>query len=246
MERMPESRALVGIDVIGSANTPGYHRKPLWDGLTGMLDTGLEQAGITPDDVLWQEPTGDGALYTLTGDRLGAAFDLAAHLDRLARQHNRRYKPDIRLRIAVDRGPVGVEPGYYSPKIQLSRLINAPAFSALLDCCLRERPADAVHTGLITSAEAFLDVFGGDYTTEVHQSEFAEISVSLKEFADRVWVRVPGLDPRSLTEFARSIVPAATEEPRVYHVQNVNNGTMTSSVQAGIVHGGIHLGGKRQ
>ncbi|HET6503826.1 MAG TPA: hypothetical protein VFG87_24010 [Amycolatopsis sp.] len=249
MDLMPETRVLLGVDVIGSAGNPGHQYNALWRALDRMLGTALNECGIPNDELLDWEPGGDGVLYTLPSRRLGTALDLTEHLDRLAAAHNRKHKPDLRLRIAVELGAVGDEPGYYAPKVWQQRLLNARAFKELMKHCLRERPEGSVNTGLIVSAPAFREVFSGDYTRTVQRHDFAEIEASEKEFAETAWVRVPGLDSRTLKEFVAATaatdtagITETTPEPKTRVVNQVF-GTM-NGVQAGDVHGDINFGPK--
>lgn len=239
---MPETRVLLGVDVIGSASNPGHHYNALWRSLDRILGTALAESGIPPEEVLDVEPGGDGALYTLPSHRLGAMLDLTARLDELAAAHNRSRKPEIRLRMAVELGAVGDETGYYAPKVRLSRLLNAAAFKTLMRRCLSDRPDGSVNSGLIVSSPVFREAFGGAYTASVEEYEFAEIEASEKEFREKAWVRVPGLDARTLTEFATAAEPApAPGEPAGGRVVNQVFGSM-HGVQAGDVHGDINFG----
>src|SRR5262245_35736766 len=123
MTLLPETRTLLGIDVIASAANPGYHLDALWRSLSEILDAALLESGIHPEEVLETEHTGDGSLYTFPSRDLGLVLDLSHRIDELAAEHNRWHKPDIRLRIAVDVGAVGSSDGYYSPKIWRGRLL---------------------------------------------------------------------------------------------------------------------------
>ncbi|MBB5957842.1 hypothetical protein FHS29_004437 [Saccharothrix tamanrassetensis] len=226
---VPEHRALLGVDVVGSARNEGYHLNTVHGAVAEMVRDALATAGIGRADVVEWEPTGDGALLTLPSRRLGAVLDAAHHLDGLAAQHNRHRKPDIRLRLAVEIGPVGAQPGLYAPKIALSRLLNASVFKELVARC------DGMNTALIVSDGALRAVFGGDYTRHVRRTDFSPLAVRDKEFADTAWVRVPGCDPHK---------PGPAEPPASPpggRVVNVVNGSF-NGVQAGEVHGGIHLG----
>jgi hypothetical protein len=253
---MPDTRALLAIDVIASASNPGYYRDRLWGELNGLLGAGFRDAGLTPEEVVQYEPAGDGGLYTFPDNRLGVLVDLAHRLDGLAAERNRWTKPDIRLRVAVEVGAVGDGPGYYSPKVDLDRLLGAPVFKALLGRCIDEHTDDlgncAVHSGLILSDQVFRGVFGGDYTGLVRGNEFVELSAVRKEFSEQAWVRVPGVDTRSLAHFAAEIdsseadpdTESAAERP--VRVTNTITGTAKNSVQAGVVNGGVHLGRGRR
>lgn len=246
MNLMPQTRVLLGVDVIGSATNEGHQLGALWRALDRMLGAALAGSGIPPEEILDYEPGGDGALYTLPSRYLGVGVDLADQLDRLAAAHNRSRKPDIRLRIAVELGAVGDETGYYAPKIRLNRLLNALAFKELMKRCVRERPEGSVNSGLILSGTAYREAFGGDYTRAVREHEFTKIEVSEKEFTEQAWVRVPGLDSHTVTEFASAAAPPAAEPPAAApepqaRVVNQAFGPM-NGVQAGDIHGDIHFG----
>ncbi|MFD2419275.1 hypothetical protein [Amycolatopsis pigmentata] len=240
-DEMPETRALLGVDVIDSASNEGYRLNALWVALDRMMHTALTDNGIPPGEVLNSEPGGDGGLYTLPGHRLGAMLDLTTRLDELAATHNRFHKPEIKLRIAIELGAVGDETGYYAPKIRLNRLLNAGAFKALMERCLRERPDGSVNSGLIISRSAFHEAFGGAYTATVHRHEFVEIEAAEKKFKEMAWVRVPGLDSRTLAEFASARAEATRARAETGKVVNQVFGAM-NGVQAGDVHGDINFG----
>jgi hypothetical protein len=252
MAVMPGTRALLAVDVIGSARNPGYHRDRLWGELTAMLRSGFDAAGLTPAEVVGYEPTGDGALYTLPDNRLGALVDLTQRLDELAANRNRWSKPDIRLRVAVEMGAVGDGPDYYSPKVDLNRLLGASAFKELVKRCVTENTDELgncpINSSLIVSGPAFRSVFGGDYTTLVRETDFVRLAAVHKEFNEQAWVRVPGVDTRTLAKFADEITtsePVEDVEPMAgssVRVTNTVTGTMTDSQQFGVVNGGVRIG----
>ncbi|HEX6342067.1 hypothetical protein [Umezawaea sp.] len=240
MELVPQHRALFGVDVVGSARNPGYHLDAVRRTLDAALERALAERGIEREEVLARESTGDGALLTLPSGRLGALFDVAHSLENLLADWNRRNKPEVRLRIAVEVGPVGDEPGFYAAKVTLGRLLDASAFKELFERCLGEQGPDGASTALIVSDHAWRTAFGGDHTRVVRQGEFSPLSVRDKEYADTAWVRIPGFDPRTATGPARP-------EPRPTGrggVVNQVNGTM-SGIQAGDVYGGITFGTQR-
>lgn len=248
MRDMPDTRALLGVDVIGSASNPGYHRDALWGELSQMLRTALTESGITPDEVKKYEPTGDGALYAFSAARLGTAVDLSDRLGELAADRNRWEKPDIRLRIAVEIGAVGDGTGYYSPTIWLTRLLGADAFKHLVNECISantDRQGNSpISSALIVSQNAFRSVFGGDYT-KVRETDFAELTVANKEFSEPAYVRIPGVDARTIAELATRQPATASQETDEtargsVTVRNTSHGPMKDSFQIGVVHGGVH------
>ncbi len=244
---MPEFRTLFGVDVIASASNPGYHLERVWGALSEMLSEALDASGITPEEVVRCEPGGDGALYVLPGNRLGALVDLTDRLDKLAARRNRWHRPDLRLRMAIETGAVSDHPTYEVPMIRLCRLLAARGFKSLVNGCVRANTDDRgncpVNSGLIMSTAAYRAVFGGDYTEVVRDTDFAEIPVSDKEFAERAWVRVPGIDARSLSERATTVQPPDDEpRPPSSKVTNTIHGDAKNAVQAHTITGGIRLG----
>ncbi|MEU4802609.1 hypothetical protein [Actinosynnema sp. NPDC023587] len=229
---LPRHRALLGVDVIGSARNEGHDLEPVRAAVDGLVRDALTTAGIFRSDVVEWESTGDGVLITLPGRKLGAVLDSAHHLDELVEAHNRERRPDIRLRLAVETGPVGPHPGLYAPKISLCRLLNAASFKDLTARCT------GMNTALILSDQAHGAVFGGDYTRHVRRTQFGPLDIREKEYAATAWVRIPGFDTRHPGPPV-STGTSAVPEP-IGRISNVVHGSV-HGVQAGIVYGGITL-----
>jgi hypothetical protein len=192
MNLVPDHRVLLGVDVVKSASNPGYHLAAVSDAVTTMLDDTLRSTGVE-SDVLRREFTGDGELLTLPARRLGSLFDLADRLNQLAEGYNRWRKPEIKLRIAVEVGPVEDRRQLTEPMISLARMLNAPAFKELFRQCLNTG-RDRTQTALICSDHAWRAAFGGDHTLHVRREDFAVIQVRDKEYEASARVRIPGFD----------------------------------------------------
>lgn len=235
MHLIPEHRALLGVDVAESAGKPGHQLAAVPEALEDLLTWALRGSGIDRAEVLDWEKTGDGALLTLPSGQLGALLDTADLLDVAAARRNRRYQPDIRLRIAIESGPVGQEPGFYPAKIGLNRMLDAQELKDLFVRCRQEREEDA-HTALIVSEHAFRTAFGGDHTSLIRRSEFGSLEVRNKEYVDSARVRVRGFDPRSLEAFSQP-----TQDPSAAPtggVRNINRGDIRG-IQAGQIIGNV-------
>ncbi len=237
MNPVPEHRALLGVDAIGSAQLPGHLMNAVPATIMKLVTAALTQSGITPNDVLSLESPGDGVLMVLPSARLGAVLDAAVLLDQLTTDHNRWHKPEVRLRIAVHVGPVG-DDGFHRARITHTRLLDAPEFKDLLERCHSEGSDDTANTALIVSTEALDTAFSGDHTRVARRSDFASLPVAHKEYRHEAWVRVPGFDSRSVVGFTN---PAAAPEP-VAHYQNIAHGevgTQISTVNGSLtIHGG--------
>jgi hypothetical protein len=238
---VPQHRALLGVDVIGSAQLPGYLMNAVPGTISKLIDAALAQSGVQPGDVLSLESPGDGALLVLPSERLGDVLDAAVRLDQLTIDHNRWNKPEVRLRVAVHIGPVG-DDGFHRARITHTRLLDAPEFKSLLKRCHDEAAEETATTALIVSSEALDTAFSGDHTQVARRGDFTSLPVAHKEYRHNAWVRVPGFDPRSLAAFTQ---PDSTPEPEV-RTQNVVHGDM-HGVQAGTVNGGLtfHAGRRR-
>ncbi len=247
MELVQEHRALFGVDVAGSAGIPGHQRGQLAGAMSELLHKAMWETDIQHPDVLQWEHTGDGAMLLLPGRFLGLLFDLAARLDTAIAEHNRHRRPDLKVRIAVELGPVGDTPGFYGPRISHARLLNAPAFKDLLRRCMTERPDGSISTGMIASDHAYTTAFGGDHTELVRQADFAPVTVREKEFTGKAWIKVPGFDARTIAGFAaqqpETPGPAHAERP-VTHVTNQVGRDLRGGIQAGTIHGHASFGGR--
>ncbi|WP_243787967.1 hypothetical protein [Saccharopolyspora gloriosae] len=258
MTLVPENRTLFAVDVVGSASTRGYHVGEIVPAITSLVDTALHRSGLAGEDVLDRESTGDGAILTLPGSYLGAVLDAAEYLDRAAVERNKRSKPEIRLRMAVETGPVGVVPGYYPAKTALDRMLNATAFKDLFDRCREIGASDEVNTALIVSEHAKRTAFSGDHLQVLREGEFVRLPVRNKEYTAEAWVRVPGFDRRTTAELITAgeadaagadAAPepgsgAAAAEPASSnsHVHNEVHGSHNDIIQADVIHGGVNTG----
>ena len=150
MNPVPQHRALLGVDVIGSAQLPAYLMNAVPETISKLVDSALEQSGVEPNHVLSVESPGDGVLMVLPSEQLGAVLDAAVRLDQLTVDHNRWSKPEVRLRVAVHVGPVG-EDGFHRARITHTRLLDAPEFKDLLKHCQAEGAEETATTALIVS-----------------------------------------------------------------------------------------------
>ncbi|WP_028926681.1 hypothetical protein [Pseudonocardia acaciae] len=197
MELVPDHRALLRMDVVRSASNRGYHLTAVSDAVTTMTDDALRSMGAE-SDVLKRDFIGDGELLTFPGRRLGSLFDMADRLNQLVEGYNRWRKPEIKLRVAVEIGPIGGGRQLTTPMISLARMIDAEAFKKLFQQCLN-RGRSLTHAGLICSDHAYRVAFGGERTRYVRQDEFTSILLKNKEYQATAWVRIPGFDAESLS-----------------------------------------------
>lgn len=239
---MPSHRTILGVDVLKSALLPSRQLNEVPKIVDELLAAAFTASGIQSSDVVARLHTGDGAVLTLPDELLGAAVDATQCVDELARQRNQSYKPEIRLRMALHMGFLPEGDGFYRPKIDLIRLLDAPAFREVLDRAAAGFPEGRFNSGLILSDSTYRAVFADRYTELVDMDEFTRVEVVTKEHASTAWVRVPGAG-YGMTPFgritadppSRSATPAAVPTV-VNHASGDVNG-----VQANQIHGGVRI-----
>ena len=249
---VPDNRALLGVDVIDSARTAVHLRPQVPTVLETLLSAGMDAVGISRQEAVDAQFTGDGWLYAFPYALLGRVVDLGQALDGIVAEHNKWNKLELRLRLAVDTGPLPDVPGFHAANISRSRLLEAPAFKYVAKQCIAERPDGSMSTALIMSDAVYTTVFGGAYAQRARRVDFAELAVTNKEFTARAWVAVPGFDARTLAAMVPGDGPAAsapveeskpTSGPRVQkRVKNSVETANASVIQADSITGGIIIG----
>ena len=248
METVAEFRTLLGVDVIDSARTAPHLLPQVPNVLETLLAAGMESVGIPRDDAVDRQYTGDGFLYAFPSSMLGRVIDLGRALDAIVGEHNKWNKLELRLRLAVEVGPLPDGPGFHPSNIAQARLLEAPAFKLLVRRCIAERPDGTMSTAMIISDAVYQPLFRGDHTKVARPTDFAPLRVTNKEFVSNAWVCVPGFDARTLTELiaadGQAPAPAAPVEESnpTPHGGNSNvfTGSMKNGVMANVVHGSVN------
>ncbi|MFI9387976.1 hypothetical protein [Kutzneria sp. NPDC052558] len=247
MDTVAEFRALLGVDVIDSASTAPHLLPQVPTVLQTLLGAGMDVVGISRDDAVDTQYTGDGWLYAFPTALLGRVVDLGHALDAIVAEHNKWNKLELRLRLAVEVGPLPDGPGFHPSNITRARLLEAPAFKVLARRCIAARPDGSMSTAMIVSDAVYQPVFRSDYTKVARRTDYAALTVTNKEFAAQAWVAVPGFDARTLATMiaedqAPSPAPAKKKDKPARSgdtVKTVVNGTVKNSIVAGIIKGNV-------
>ena len=251
MDTVAEFRALLGVDVINSASTAPHLLPQVPTALKTLLGAGMDVVGISRDDAVDTQYTGDGWLYAFPTALLGRVVDLGHALDAIVAEHNKWNKLELRLRLAVEVGPLPDGQGFHPSNITRARLLEAPEFKQLARRCIAARPDGSMSTAVIMSDAVYQPVFRSDYTRVARRTDYAELAVTNKEFDARGWVAVPGFDARTLAAMITEDEPSAAsaapeaeaESPRRGSVTNVVNGEVKNSVMAHTIKGDVRFGG---
>lgn len=249
MDLVPEYRAVLGVDAVGAGRLPGWHLDELHDAVQRTVRQALSSVAIEGADIVQFDPTGDGALVTVTSRCAGALLDATDLIDELVVDHNRWRKPEMRLRMAVEIGPVAAR-GLSATKVAAARMLDAKAFKDVFSRCVETGAPDRIATALVLSDGVLDAVVNAGRSRRVRPTDLAPLRVTNKEFDRSAWVRVPGLDAGSLGRLTDG--PVVSPEPPTRtsgpvpgsvgpSVVNIASG-MTNGVQAGVVNGGISFG----
>jgi hypothetical protein len=249
---VPEIRTLLGVDVIDSARTAPHLRPQVPKVLETLLSAGMDAVGITRQEAVDAQFTGDGWLYAFPIGLLGRVVDLGQALDGIVAEHNKWNKLELRLRLAVDAGPLPDTQGFHAANISRARLLEAPAFKLLARECMAARADGSMSTAMIMSDIAYRTTFDGAYARVARATDFVALDVTNKEYVARAWVAVPGFDARTLAAMidedgATPSAPVEESKPTAGgRTKNVVNGNSEHTIQADTIHGGIRIGHPRR
>jgi hypothetical protein len=248
VDTVPEIRTLLGVDVIDSARTAPHLLPQVPTVLETLLSAGMDAVAVSRQEAVDAQYTGDGWLYAFPSALLGRVVDLGRALDDIVAEHNKWNKLELRLRLAVEVGPLPDTQGFHPANISRSRLLEAPAFKLLVRRCIAARPDGSMSTAMIMSDAVHTTVFGADYTKVARGTDFAALAVTNKEFTARAWVAVPGFDATTLAAMIAEDGPPASapvEESQPTgpgSVTNIINGGANHGVQAHTINGGVRFG----
>jgi hypothetical protein len=184
-----------------STDVQGYSRRhdrsqsALQEELLGLLDQAAESVGLHRQD--WhRQGSGDGelALVPPSEPESRVVDDFVRALDMALFQHNYDRRPDdrLRLRLAVDHGPVQVAANGYAghPVVAVSRLVNSRPLRLAV-------AAAHANLAVILSGRVYTDLVRGGHTQSAPE-DYRMVPVREKEFHEDAWIRVPGVDLRGV------------------------------------------------
>lgn len=215
-----DRRLLVAVDAAGYGGGTDQEHFAVQSGLTAVLDAAAARANLRRD--LWmKQQAGDSELAILPREEPEPVVvdQYVRYLDEAlaARNANLALSRKIRLRMAVHFGTAMLADNGYAGQgvVAVSRLVESEpvkdALAAAPQACL----------AVILSRQIFDDVVRQGHVS-VPATDFAKVSVRVKEFQDEAWIKVVGVPhhaaapddgPASDRPPASSAAPA---DPRVY------------------------------
>jgi hypothetical protein len=181
--------------------------------LPRLLSRAAEGVGLNRSQ--WRiQPKGDEelAVYPMDGTEPRLVDDFVRHLVWELEEYNRSRVPAarLRLRLAVDHGPVELAPNGFAGAtvVSVSRLLSS---SHLYDALREHEQADLV---VLLSDHVYRSTVGSGHTT-LSPADFREVAVQVKEYQSVGWLRVPPRSGRALgvNSAATEAAPSAPTEP---------------------------------
>jgi hypothetical protein len=234
-----DRRLLVAVDAAGYGGGTDQDHFAVQAGLTAVLDAAAARANLRRDEWAKQQ-AGDGELAVLPRNEPEPVVvdQYVRYLDEALTAYNAnpatRHK--MRLRMAVHFGTAMPADNGYAGQgvVAVSRLVESAPVKAALAA------APQACLAVILSRQIFDDVVRQGHVS-IPTTDFARVSVQVKEFRDEAWVRVVGV-PHHVAEPAggpadgRSPADRAVPaDPGVY--QNFHGPIHAPGATFGISHG---------
>lgn len=186
----PHPCTALAVDVLGYGRGDDRRQADIHHDLPRLMDRAAVGAGL--DRSQWQiQRKGDEelAVYPMDASEPRLIDDFVRHLRWELNQYNSARIPALRLRLrlAVDHGPVELAPNGFAGAtvVSVSRLLGAdPLYEAL-------RLHKEADLAVLLSDRVYTATVGSGHTT-LTPADFREVKVQVKEYAAAAWLRVPG------------------------------------------------------
>jgi class 3 adenylate cyclase len=211
---------LVAVDAAGYGTGTDQEHFAVQSGLSAVLDAAAARANLKRDQWMTQQ-AGDGELAVLPRDEPEPIVvdQYVRYLDEALTAHNANpaSRRKLRLRMAIHFGTAMPADNGYAGQgvVAVSRLVESAAVKDALAA------APQACLAVILSRQVFDDVVRQGHVS-VQPTDFAKVSVRVKEFQDEAWVKVVGvpLHAAVLSDKAADDNPpgrrAEPEDNRVY------------------------------
>ncbi|PJE96962.1 hypothetical protein CUT44_15550 [Streptomyces carminius] len=193
---LPGYRALLAVDAKDFTGLPAILHAPVSRLIPELVDTALDQAGLTglKDAKRFPASTGDGIVFGFDPEQLPFVVSpLLRVLDEVLSRHNSQQGgARIRLRASVHVGPLpdsgAPGDGNGKPRNDTHRLLDSRPVKAVLAAASEH----TTHLAAIISDRVHEDVILGGYTG-LHPDHCVEVPATVegKSFAQRAWLYVP-------------------------------------------------------
>jgi hypothetical protein len=227
MAQMPETRAQLAFDVVGSSAHDDDLLPNVRSASEQLLRAAFDSVNLDFDARTNVSAAGDGDLMSFPESFLPGLIDMTQHLQKQLYDHNRKTKPEIPMRLSVHAGPLEVTdaPSFQRSYIELSRMLESAALKEVVRRCQEAGPYSLA---LILSDQAYRTAVRARRTTDLVPHHFAAIEISGKSFEERCWIHVPSVDAARITEYAATDAPKG-DDPKLAGGKRDSSGTLAGA-----------------
>ncbi|BFO22389.1 hypothetical protein SHKM778_87770 [Streptomyces sp. KM77-8] len=219
-------RLLLAVDAKGYGRVDVVTQRQLQGAIQELLAKSADASGLERER--WETQVGGDSVLAVLPEGASEPHlvdTFMRHLDAGLREfnHARVREAWLRLRVAVHFGTAAPAANGFEGRapVEIGRMLDSAALRAALDA------APDACMALAVSSTVFNDVIREAYTT-FRAREFHEVPIEEKEYAGRIWIRVPGHDgpvcrpgPAGPRRGVRRVVNHRMRAPRVLQLRPV-------------------------
>ncbi|MET4659991.1 hypothetical protein ABID80_003711 [Streptomyces sp. PvP037] len=185
-------RLLLAVDAKGYGRVDVVTQRQLQEAIQKLLTAAADASGLERER--WETQVGGDSVLAVLPEGASEPHlvdTFMRHLDAGLREfnHTRMREAWLRLRVAVHFGTAAVAANGFEGRapVEIGRMLDSAPLRSALDA------APEACMALAVSSTVFNDVVREAYTT-IRAREFHEVRIEEKEYAGRIWIRVPGHD----------------------------------------------------
>ncbi|MDT0403249.1 MULTISPECIES: hypothetical protein [Streptomyces] len=185
-------RLLLAVDAKGYGRVDVVTQRQLQGAIQELLAVSADASGLERER--WETQVGGDSVLAVLPEGASEPHlvdPFMRHLDAGLREFNhvRVREAWLRLRVAVHFGTAARAANGFEGRapVEIGRMLDSAPLRAALDA------APDACMALAVSSTVFNDVIREAYTT-IRAREFHEVAIEEKEYAGRIWIRVPGHD----------------------------------------------------
>jgi hypothetical protein len=187
----PENALYAFADIVSYSRLNARQQKISQDDLVKVLDDGISEAGVSPEDVIWQDQGDARTMRFPAGTDVGRMLStMPRHVNAELLARNGDVAPGAQLRIRLAFAMGVSAPGATglvgSAPIAVARLVNWSPFRAAMT------NSDHVHVGLIIDDYLFSQFVNQQFRSDNDLRDFTRVHVadSAKGFDAYAWMKL--------------------------------------------------------
>lgn len=234
-------RLLLAVDAKGYGRVDVVTQRQLQGAIQELLAASADESGLERER--WETQVGGDSVLAVLPEGASEPHlvdTFMRHLDAGLRDFNhvRVRQAWLRLRVAVHFGTAAPAANGFEGRapVEIGRMLDSAALRSALDA------APDACMALAVSSTVFNDVIREAYTT-IRAQEFHEVRIEEKEYAGRIWIRVPGHDGPALLPGPVEPARGRAEGGEVPDTRPSNASTAPGDTVVQVISGTVHAPG---